>query len=192
MRIRQRQHLRKASDKSAVKNAVIIGSSGTVVVNDPYFADLFRLLHKGRNTTGILHMEAHLKVLIIRAVLLGVDIGDVKVELVDQLQHIGNTARNIFQSEFNQHNAGIRCSVLEIADFFQFCIRRADLTFRTFHIQKQHMGVHSFVITDTGNIHAQRGNTLTGLQKGADMVGHRGCICLFHNDHHQQRNWVAV
>ena len=43
------------------------------------------------------------------------------------------------------------------------------------------MGVHGFIIADTGNIDAQSCKTFTGLQKCADMVWHGSCICLFHD-----------
>ena len=125
-------------------------------------------------------MESHLEVLIISTVFLGIDVGDVEVEPIDQFQNAGHTTRNILQYKFYQYNAGIRGFVLEITDFFQLRICCTNLVFCAFNIQKQHMRIYSFVIAHAGNIDTQFSKTFAGFQKSTNMVGHRCCICLFH------------
>ena len=111
---------------------------------------------------------------------MGVDIGDIEAESIDQFQNTGYTSGNIFKPEFDEDDAGIRRIILQISDLLQLCVRFSDLFLRSLHIQKQHMAVYGFIIADPGNVDAQRRKTFAGLQKGTDMIRHRSYICLFH------------
>lgn len=113
----QIQHLGQTPDVSRIEDAVVIGPLRAVVIDDPDFADLLGLLHKGSDPPGIFDIKTHFEVLIIRAVFLGVDVGNVKIKVVDQLQNGGDTAGGIFQTELDENDAGITGVVLEITDF---------------------------------------------------------------------------
>ena len=177
------QHLRKTPHIGAIKDTVIVGSFGTIVIYHSDFTNLFRLLQELSEATGIFYIQTHFEELIISTVFLRVDVGDVKVKRIDQFQNIRRTSGYILQTEFKQHNTGITGIVLQIADLFQLCICLADLFLSPFHIQKQHMRVYRFIIADTGDVDTKGCKAFTCFQKSANMIWHGGCICLFHNDH---------
>ena len=101
------------------------------------------------------------------------------MEVVDESEHIRYTAGNVFKAEFYQHNAGFCCITLEIPNLVEFCICFSELFLRTFRINEQGVGIYRLVIADSGDVDTERGETFACFQKCADMVGHRGYVCLF-------------
>ena len=93
------------------------------------------------------------------------------MELADQLQDGGGAARDILDIEFQQNDAGIGAPVLEVSDLFQLFIGGAELALGAFRVQEEHMGIHGLVVAHAGEVDAQCGEALAGLQKSADMVG---------------------
>ena len=174
------QHPGQAPYIGTVENAVVIGSLRAVVINDADFAKPFCLLDKFRDPSRILHIQTHFEILVIGAVFLGIDVGNVEVKIIDQLQNTSHASGNILKAELNKDDAGISRMIQQIADLFQFYVRFPDLFFCSFHIQKQHMAIHGFIVADPGDIDAQGSKTLTGLQKRPDMVWHGGGVCFFH------------
>ena len=47
-------------------------------------------------------MQAHLEILIIGTIFLGIDVGNVEVEGTDQFQNTGYTSGNILKTEFEE------------------------------------------------------------------------------------------
>ena len=171
-----------APDEGGVENAVVIGPGGGVVLDDLHLAKLLGLLQKFRHPALVLHIDAHPELLQGRIVALGVDVGDVEVEFMDQLQHLGGCAGPVLEDKLQQHDAAFLARVLQIPDPLQGGIGQPQLLGGPFHVQEEHMGVHGLVIADPGDVDAQGGKAPAGLQKCADVVGQRCGVGLFHRD----------
>ena len=178
--IGQIQHAGQPPDEGAVEDAVVIGPGGRVVLDDLNPTDALSLLQKRRDPALILHIQSHPELLEGRVAALGIDVGNVEMEIVDQLQNRNGTAGLILEVKLQQHNAGIIPGILQIADLLQLRVGSAELFLGALHIQEEHVGIHSLVIADPGDIDAQLGKAPAGLQKGTDVVGQRGGIGFFH------------
>ena len=85
------------------------------------------------------------------------------MECVDQLQHIRDTAGNIPQAELQQHNAPVRLVILQVADPGQLAVCLCQLLPASLRVDKQRVGVHRFIIADSGNIDPQIRKASAGL-----------------------------
>ena len=169
-----------APDEGAVENAVVISPGGGIVLDDLDLAKLLGLLQKFRHPALVLHIDAHPELPQGRIAALGVDVGDVEVELVDQLQHLVGGTGSVLEVKLQQHDAAFLAQVLQVADPLQGGIRQPELIGGALHVQKEHVGIHGLVIADAGDVDAQSRKAPAGFQKCADVIG-QGCgIGLFH------------
>ena len=153
-----------------------------VIVDDPDFAQLLRFPAESVDLLQVVGDEAHFEQLVIRAVLLGADEGNVQAVFFDPLQQGGDAAGDVPEPELHQDHAFFAAGVLEIADLLQPFPGLLQLRFRTLRVDKQAVGVHRLVVADPGQIHAQVRKDPAGLEKCPDMVGHHRYKGSFHGD----------
>ena len=176
----QLQHLGHTPDKGAVKNAVVIGAGRGIVLNDPDLAQLLRLLQEFCDLALILHVQSHPELLQGGFRVLDIDVGNVEVEIVDQLQYLGSAAGLVPEGKLQKHHGAFIAGILQVADALQLDIRLAQLLGGAFHIQKEHMSINSLVVADTGDIDTQTGKASAGFQKCADVIRQGSGIGLLH------------
>ena len=178
--LRQAHGAHQPGDEGAIEDAVVVHPLGVVVVDHPHRAQRLHPAQKRAQPLLVLHEQAHLEGLVVRAVLLGADIGDVQAELVDQPQHRRDAAGLVPQVEFQQHDAAFVPRAVQVADLRQLRVRPAQLLLGALGVDEQRVGVHGLVVADAGDVHAQLRKALAGLQEGADVVGHGGDVGLLH------------
>ena len=159
-------------DKCTVEKAVVIDFVGMIVVNHANAAQLFCLVKKGIQLLRIIRDQPHFEQLIFGAVFLRADIGDIEAVRRDQLQNSRYAAGFVLQTKLQQHNVTVFLTALEIADRGELFGRFRKLLRGSLCVDKQHMGIHCFVIADSGDIDAERRKAFAGFQESADVIRH--------------------
>ena len=77
------------------------------------------------------------------------------MEIVDECEHVGNTARNVLHIKLQQNDACFVGCTLQIADFFERGISLLKLLLGSLRINKQRVRIHRLVVVDACYIDAQ-------------------------------------
>ena len=137
-------------------------------------------MQEGVDTRRILHEQAHLEQLIVCAVFLRAEVGDIEAEALDAGKDVRHPAGDIAQLEFEQHDAFFRAAAAQIADRRELLVRLGQLLPRALGLDEDRVGIDGLVVADAGDVDVQRGQQAAGREKGPDVVGDGGHIGLFH------------
>ena len=170
----------QAGDEGIVENAVVKGLLRAVIVYHAHGAKSPCLTQEGVDTRRILHEQAHLEQLIVCAVFLRAEVGDIEAEALDAGKDVRHPTGDIAQLEFEQHDAFFRAAAAQIADRRELLVRLGQLLPRALGLDEDRVGIDGLVVADAGDVDAQRGQQAAGREKGPDVVGDGGHIGLFH------------
>ena len=172
--LRQVQPLGQLVGKGDIKDAVIQNLFRFVVVHHPHRTEKGRGVEEVGKLLRLLHKQSHLEQLPGSPVLLGAEIGNIEIVLLNQLQHSGYAARGIPQAEFHQqHGAPIHVA-LETAQFPQTLCGLLQPGVRALRLDKQRVGVDGLVVADPRDVQTQLCDDPAGPQKCTRPVRHGG------------------
>ena len=172
--LRQSHPLCQLIGEGNIENAVVQDLLRLVVVHHTHRTQQGRGVEEVGELLRLLYEQPHLEHLPCCAVLLGAEIGDIEIVLLNEFQYGGDAAGRVPQSELHQQHSPLVQTALETADLTQALRSPLQTGVGALHFNKQRVRVNSLIVADPRDIQIQIRDDSAGFQERAGAVRHGG------------------